>query len=344
MNVARGLLLNRLTEAKIGLSAGEKETTEQSNVFVFEDGMLTTFNGSIMVRVESPLDFDVMVNATDLLALISKIPDDEITMHIKEGELRIKGNGRSYGIRVEQENTMPIGELPSPSKWSKLADNTVTQMIQAARVCSNEKDVDDLTKLVHITPKLIEASDNDRLFRSSSPTGFPGEILIKAKLIMELKGLELTKVSFVEGWVYFKSSSGAMIALQSEVETYHDEIDGILEMEDAEKVTLPQPLVEIVERSEIFTTGDDDAKVHVSIADGKLVLVARKENGWARESKPLAYKGRPLHFQVNPKFLVEMLNKTRDVLVSVGDNPKMKMTTEKVQFVVCLDAAESEEE
>lgn len=332
MQLSRGLLLNRLNEARIGLSTGEEET-EQSNTFAFQNGKLTTFNGRIMVTVDSPLEFDVIVNAKDLLDLMTKLPDDEIQIDIVGNELVIKGEERSYGITVETENNMPLHEISSPSEWHRLKEDVLQHMIQGARICSKEEDAY-LTKMVHISGDKIEASDNDRFYMAEIPTGFPEEVLIEADIILQLKGLELIKVSLAEGWVYFKTSSNAIIAVRTTLDEYMSEIDSIMEMKNSQKVLLPQNLKEIIERSQTFTTQDADARITIHIENGMLILTARKETGWAKEKKRLAYKGTPLTFSIPPKFLIEMLERTREVMV--GDY-KMKMTTEKIQFVVTLD-------
>ena len=341
MIIDRGLLLSRLNEASIGLSTS-KETTEQSGVFAFENGFLTTFNGEIMVRVQSPLDFDVTVSAVDLWKLIEKIPDAQIKVWLDEGKFWVQSitkdeddkcePTREYWTAVEAQNSLPIDMLPQPAKWSRLMEGTVTHLIQAARICSKEDD-DYLTKLVHVTPNFIESTDNNRFFRMTAPTGFPGDTLMPAASMLSLKGLELTKVSFAEGWAYFRTSSGGLLAVRSVLEEYHDDIDSLMEMKDAHAVTLPQNLAEMVGLAEIFT----ESTVSVQIDKGKLTLTATKDHGGATERKKLAYKGPPIHFQVNPKFLVEILEKTRDVLVGNG---KMKMTSGSIQFIVALEMPE----
>lgn len=328
----RGALLARLHEATPGLAS--KATIEQSDCFVFKNGRLTTFNDTIMVRVESPLDFDVVVNAADFMGMVSKCPDEEVTVWLHEGELRIKGNMKKAGISCSQDVALPLDAVPTPDKWHRLGEGTLGLLQQAARTCSDD-DTQFLATCVHVTPDRIEASDNYRLFRVDGATGFPVEVLIPAESIEAIEGMEVVRVAVGEGWAYFKTSSGAEIAVRCSHEKYNDKVDEALAMHNPQEITLPANLAEMVERAEVFNTAQYDAKVGVRIAEGELTLTSRKDNGWYKERKKIEYSGRTLDFEINPKFLVDILARTREVLV---DDRKMKIASDRVQFVVALTA------
>jgi DNA polymerase III beta subunit, C-terminal domain len=335
MDIARGVFLGKLNEAAIGIATSDPTTKiEQSNAFIFEGPDLVTFNGGTMVKTANPLDFSAVVKATDLLKLIEKVPDEQIKVFLKNNEFRVKGVNRNYGITVEGGVTSPFAQVPRPLKWFDLPESTGAALQQAARTCDPSPEAPELTRVVHCLPKRVEACDNWRFFRVDGLTGFPAEILLPGKPLLGLKGAELSKVALTNGWAHFKTASGAVISLRGIVTDYHKDIDTLLDLSaDAEAVTLPAAMAEIVERSEIFTTGENDAKVSIAVSNNQLTITARKENGWAEETKPLAYKGQPLNFKINPKFLVEMLGKTRDVTIGNG---RMRMTAGKTNFVVAL--------
>lgn len=339
MKIQRGDLLAKLNDASPGLT-GNSLTVEQSDCFVFMGDTLYSFNDSIMVRVPNPLGVDMVVKGKDLLDLVAKLPDDELDVELEEGELRIKGTGgsRSYGITASAEPAMPVQEVPTPGKWSKLAEGTVQAMRQAARTCDRKSD-DYLTTAVHVTPDLVEGTDQMRFLRVDGPTGFQERVLLPADAILELKGTELTKVSVGEGWTHFRTGQGATVSLRCAHGDYIDGVEDALKLKKPEKVVLPVSLKEAIERAEIFDHGGGDFKVGVKLSENRLILTARKEGGWGKEKQKMEYGGRPLNFMVAPDLLVEVLSHTREVQV---DGSKMKIQWDRSVFVVCLDANENE--
>jgi hypothetical protein len=332
MIINRGALLARLNEATVGLAS--KETVEQSNSFVFYDGVLMTFNDAIMVRVKSPLDFNVVVNAADLLGIVGKIPDEDVELKINEGELRVIGNRRKAGLVIAAEMLLPVADVPRADKWSRLVEGTTGSMQQAARVC-NDDGSQYLTTCVHVGPDRVEGCDNFRVYRVDGPTGFPASVLLPASAVTELDGLDLTHVAVGQGWTHFQTASGAEISLRCDHGKYFADIDAVLELADAETIILPANLAEMVERAEVFHNGELDALIGIRIGGGELAITSMKDGGWYKERKKIRYDGRPLNFKINPAFLVEVLKKTRDVMV---DNFKIKIASERFQFVVALQA------
>lgn len=345
MNISRGELLSKLNEASIGLGQGAKKTVAQSDCFIFttidEIPTLITFNDEIMVRVPSPLDFDVIVGATELLAILARIPDDEIMVSLVNGEFRIKGKTKTRvaGLVTQAELAMPLDVIAAPGKWHRLGEGVARLMQQAAYVCGDDEAMH-LATHVHVTPDRIEACDNKRMFRADIATGFPGEILLPATSLHELEGMEILKVSMGEGWCHFKTSGGAVISLRCSHEPYID-LDIALEVNNPSKLVLPAELKDIVQRAEVFQDSKFNTRIGIRLTEDQLTITSRKESGWYREKKGIEYSGRDIFFEIQPQFLVEMLERTRDVLV---DDRKMKAESSGIQFVVVLSVKEEEPE
>jgi DNA polymerase III sliding clamp (beta) subunit (PCNA family) len=335
----RESLLGTLKVASVGASLPPKMVVlEQSDCLVFKDGELIAFNDEIMVRCPSPLTFDMVVSAGDLLKILGKLPDKDVELKIKNGELVVKGKRRSAGIVVQKEVALPYTEVPGPAKFHSLGEGVTQTLKQAARTCGKDQS-NPITTMVHVTPDAVEATDNFRLFRSALKTGFPGEVLIPALGLQALETVPLYKVSVNKGWVHFRTSKkkgeGAVVSVRAAMDDYPD-LGPVLKMKQKEVVKLPSNLADMVERSEVMSEGADPL-VHVTVEKGFLTLKQQKENGWYREQKKLPYKGTPLSFQVNPKFLVEVLQRT--TTVQVGKN-KMKIESDGVEFVVTLEKGE----
>jgi hypothetical protein len=103
-------------------------------------------------------------------------------------------------------------------------------------------------------------------------------------------------------------------------------------------VALPENLSDILERAEIMQ--DFGAMIHISIGDGKLSLQAKKEAGWYKESKKVDYSDDPINFEVNLRFLQEILQKTRKVTIAKN---RMRIKSGETVFVVCLEVPEEKE-
>lgn len=334
MNIARGLLLAKLNECAAGLD--NKPELEQSNCFVFKGGRVYTFNGEILVSAESPIPFDAAVNAQEFLGVISKLPDEEIDVSLRGNELRVKGARRSAGIAAGLEIALPIDVVPAPDKWKKVGEGLAGALQQAAKVAGKDE-TQYLATCVNVAPDKVEACDTVRMIRVDMPTGLTGRLLVPAATLERIAGIELVKVAVGDGWLHFKTGAGSSVSVRADPQEYHDGLDTLLELEGPEDVVLPANLREILERAEVFLAAGDEALVNVKIAENELTLTSRKEGGWYREKKRVRYAGRPLHFDINPKFLVDVLKHTRDVKV---DDRRMAIAYDRTRFVVALTAKE----
>lgn len=333
MKVKREELLQSLQFARLGLS-NRGETLEQSNSYVFKDGKLVTFNDEILSRCTSPLgDLQAAVLAEEFLTLVEKLPDEELEVELKGKEMVLVGTRRSAGITAFIEIQLPFDAVPAPEKWYKLGEKTFGMLQQAARICSRDATME-LTTVVHATPKLVESCDNFRLFRATIETGFPEEVLIPAESLLELEPWKVVSVSVGKGWVHFRTEDKThVVSIRCSHEKYHGNLDVLLTLgKDAETVSLPGNLVEIVERSSVMLDAENPA-VQLKMEAGKLTLISRKDTGWYKETKKVKYEGKPLDFEVNAKFLVEVFGRSKDVQV---DSKRLKLVTDEIEFVSAL--------
>jgi hypothetical protein len=332
MKINREMLLNALRFARLG-AATRGETLEQSNSFVFVEDKLITFNDEIMTQSPSPLDFTSAILADELLKIIDKMPDEELEVESKGGEVHVKGAKRSAGITSFKEISLPYDAVPPPGKWSKLGDGVLNMLQQAARTCGRDV-TQELTTLVHVTPKMVEACDNWRLFRADMETGFPEECLLPAASVLQIATLELKRVSINEGWAHFRTSAKQTISIRTSKEKYHSGLDDLLNIGESQEVNLPKNLSDIVSRTVVMMNAEEEPRVSIKLKPEQLTVESRKDTGWYRERKRIKYNGDEMEFEVNPKFLVELLQRTHKVHVS--KRHRIKLEADGVQFVVAL--------
>jgi len=336
LEINRAKFLTLLSEASIGLS--KQEILEQSNCFVFTNDQIITFNDEIYSSVKSPLDFDAIVPAKDLLKIMAKIPDELLDISLDGGEIIIKASRRKAGLSVSSEIHLPFEAVPVPGKWSKLPPGCQDYMIQASQVCESDNS-QYKTTCVHVTPDMIQACDNSRLFRAElKETGFQDEILIPAASIHQIKDLKLKEVSLGDGWVHFNTYSGQILSIRCSHESFHQGLDELLKI-DGDELKLPGNLADMIDRAEVMNE-DKTSEMNITIKDNLLILSSRKDGAWYKEKKKIKYTGPLLNFNVNPKFMVDVLKRNHKVTV---DLHKMKLESEGIQFVVSLSIPTSED-
>ena len=342
MKVNRIDLVKSMKFAKMGTSA-RGETVEQSNAFVFANDELITFNDEILTRSPSLMPDELMkdemafaVPADDILKVLEKLPDDEVSIKVEDGHMIIEGMRKEVGVDCFAEILLPYDAIPVPSGWSKLEEANVPMMLQqAARTCGKDA-TSALTTLVHATPEHIEACDNWRMFRAEMNTGFPEACLMPATSVMKLDGLDIKRVSIGEGWAHFRTSKKQIVSIRCSHEKYHEGMDALLDIgDDAIKTILPNNLGEILGRAAMMIGVEDEPYVRVHLSEGKLLIESRKSSGWYKERKRVKYTGKDITFDVHPKFLAEILQRTREVWIG-SDGKRLAVEADGVQFVVAL--------
>jgi hypothetical protein len=337
MRVTRTELLAALSRAMPGLS--KRETLEQSNCFVFQGDRIRTFNDQIAISTPSPVEMDAVVSY-DLIDLLEKLPDAEVDVTTTESEVLVKGKKRSAGIARQTELLLPLDAIPVPEGWATLKDGVSHTLHQASQVCGNDP-FEPLTTVVHIGKARIEGCDNYRYLRADGKTGFGGSLLIPAASLDAVWSLHPFKQMATDnGWALLRTEDGTEIAMRCVEGEYFKDLDGLLNVEDGEDVTLPSSLHEAVQRSIVMCESGHDAVIEIAIARGVLKLLARKEGGWFRERMKVKYSGRPIRFSTNPNLITDLLARTRKVVVG---SKQMKITVDNTQFVIGLMAEKGED-
>jgi len=333
MRIKRETMLGMLRRADVGRTADRRlETLEQCKCYIFDGGEIITFNDEICYRGPCPLEFTAAVPGKLLWSLLDRMPDDEVRLQRKGSELLVRGKNRQAGVACAREVLLPYDVVPAPDKWTALSNpgEFVKLLRMAAQTCGKDY-AEILTTVVHITPELIEASDNTRLFRARIDTGFPTEVCVPGRTIEKVCGMPLQSVCLQEGWVQFQLDDGAVVSLRCYHEDYHDNIEDVLEVR-GEKMLLPSILSEMLGRAEIMQD-EELPLVEVVVEDNMLCLTARKEGGWIRERRRVPYNKEALKFHINPQFLRDILTYSRRITVGPS---RIKLAKGSIEFVTAL--------
>lgn len=327
--VNREAMLRALELLTPGLSA--RETIAQSSCIVFKGDRAFTFNEEVLASVDSPVPGTVgAVKAKPLLDLLSRLTDDvDLEVEHKGGELLIKGSGRRSGIRMEAEVLLPVEAVETPSIWRKL-DPDFCEGINMVHPCAGTDNQKFMLTCIHIHPDFVEACDRFQVARFPVKTGVESEILIRAVSLKKILGCGMVEVSETGGWIHFRSEGGLVISLRRFLEDYAD-LSAMLDSSRMTKITLPGALQEIVSRAEIFLVdAGPGSLLTVDISPEWITVMGEGISGWYRERKPVIYLGDPIQFQIPPKLLVAITQRSLECLVG-----EKRLVVDTGKFVYC---------
>lgn len=336
MRIDREELLRKLEAVAPGLAI--KEAVEQSSCFVFQKGRVITFNDEIACSTSCEIGFEGAVAAKPLLDLLAKLAEKELDLVVETAELIVKGKRRRAGITREATITLPVGVVEPPVKWTDI-DTEFTEAISVVQHCAGKDPNNFALTCIHLTPDFAESCDNFQVARYPVKTGVAAPCLVKRDSIRHIVGLGMTEVSETKTWIHYRNPSELVFSVRREVHDFQD-LNHILEMEGT-PTTLPGGLAEAVAKAEIFSAQNaENNVVIVELRAGQLRLRGVGVSGWYEERKEVKWTGEPFSFSIEPKLLLEIVNRTNDCIITPG---RLKVDGGKFVFVTCLGKVDGNE-
>lgn len=326
MSVDRKKILESLQAVRPGLA--NQEVIEQSNCFIFVDGMVYTYNDEIAVSNPVDLDINGAVSAKELFELLSKIKDDKVDIEIDKGELIIAGAGTA-GIRLQEDVTLPFLELPEDLDWGEVPVD-FSEALQVCIFSAAPESVSAILNSIHVSKGYAESCDNFRITRYYLDSDL--ELLIPASSARIISGYTFSFCSKYDGWIHFESEEGLRFSCRTYEEDY-PHLDEYLDV-DGDEVELPKGLSGMLDCSGIFSQTDDSNLVEIDIQKGKCIVRSENEKGWY-ESPPAKIEATEVDFvfSMNPSILKDILKLTSSA--TLGDNA-IKFITENFEHAVTL--------
>ena len=330
MRVNRQEFLKSLESVVPGLTS--KETIGQSSYFVFQDEKVRTFNDEIACLCDTPLDITGAVSGKSLLAMLRKMPDDEIGIEVDGGEFIVKGKSRrKASFRMEEEIEMPIEEIEIPEEWSELNEE-FSEAIGIVHKCVSNDESNFILTCVHIHPEYVEGMDDFQSIRYPVSLGLKKSILVRQKALKGVVGVDANEFSETESWIHFRNQTGLVLSCRRYVEEYPD-LSKLLEA-SGKPIKLPNRLDEVIGRAEIFSSEniEDDKVVSVELKSGRIKLEGIGSTGHYTEVKQVEYDGPVVKFTISPSMLLEVIKCSGKCLISPG---KLMVKSDKFTFVAC---------
>jgi len=336
MKTNREKLLEQIEMVLPGIS--QREIIEQSSCVIFKDNRITTYNDEVSCSSKSCLDIECAVPAMPLVSLLRKLPEETLSIEIKEGELFIKGKSRRSGIKIEQEILLPIDSVEKPKKWKPLPDD-FTEAIKLVQECAGKDETMFILTCVHITPKWIEACNNHQAARYKIKIDIEEPILIRKESLKNIISLNMTEFSITKTWAHFKNPDGLVLSCRKFVEKY--ESLGKFFKRTGEPITLPKGLKEAADKAQIFSAEDADSnEVEISIENNKIRIKGNGVSGWFTETKKIKYKGGSQKFTISPILLSNLVENHNACEIAEGI---IKVSSGKFNYVASLGKVENNE-
>lgn len=337
MKINRETLLNDLTLVKAGLSA--REFIEQSSCFVFQAGVVMTFNDEVACRKKIGLKITGAVQASSLLDILGKLEEDELEVEEVEGALEFRGKRKLFSVVKDAEVFLPIDRVEMPDKWHPL-DKSFIEGIGLVKHCVSTDQSRFLLTCVHIHPEFIESCDNHQMMRVSVKTGLKNPILVRGTSLEQLTTLAMTKVALTKSWIHFQNEEGLIYSCRRYVEDYPS-LDKLLDSK-GHRVSIPKGLVQASDRAAVFATDKvGDALVKVVLTEGTIEVAGEGLTGWYKERKKVVYKGPRLEFLISPTLLHHISERYEEATIG---SEKMAVRGERWQYVTVLGAATDKDE
>lgn len=334
MNVInRQKFLDTLNRVKAGLSP--REFIEQSSCFVFQGGLVTTFNDELACRMKSGVGFEGAVQAASLLEILDKIPDEELEVLENEaGELEFRGKRRRFGVTRDKEIFLPLDRVEVPEKWRALPKEFL-EAVSMVQHCVSTDESRFLLTCVHITATHVEACDNLQAMRVLAALPLKTPTLVRGTSLAHILDHAMNEIALTANWVHFRNAEGLMISSRRYAEDYPN-LDNIMQVKGSE-VELPKGLKEATECAGIFAKDKaGDPLVEVAIKEGRLSVAGRGLSGWYKEVRATTYVGSPINFLIAPSLLAMIVEKYDKATIS---KDKLKAESATWQYVSVLGTA-----
>lgn len=330
MKVSREDLLHVLESVSPGLS--DREELEQSTCFAFQGGNVYTFNDHVSCSAPSRLGKELTgaVRAKSLLAILQKMPVDEVDVYAEGNELVLKGKGRRESrLRLEAEVLLPFHLVETPEEWKKVHED-FADGITLVQECALKKSESFVVTCVHIHPKWVEAFDNKQVTRYKMKTGVSSPILVRKDSVRHVPHLGMTEIAETASWVHFRNPDGVTLSCRRYAEEYTDLTEVLKARGDP--VQLPKGLENAVDCASVFSEDNaEDKSVWVTLKAESVTVQGIGAVGRYTETRKTSYAGKPVSFSISPKLLLEVTRKHNECEIGkdrlIVDGGKWKYVT-----------------
>ena len=334
MKINRQQFINALTKVKPGLA--NNEIIEQSTHFIFDNNIIRTFNDEIAITHKFETGLVGSVSAKEFYTLFTKIPDEEITAEIKDGKFIFKGKGKRVTFNIEEDvtltNIQPAG--PRAKLWMDLPENFCDCVRYCGFSTSRNMTRPELT-CVSICGKQAISCDAVRATQIEMDCEIEKDFLLPGVAAEIINNYNPHRFYMDANWIHFINKENTTFSCRQVSEEYPVEaIKGVFDVK-GKKVSLPEELKEILERSKVLVSGEMDSKeVVIAFKKGKIICQATGAVGQITEQVDTGYKDKDLKIIIHPELLMEIMKRVSEA--TIGDDKILFKDKEGFEHVIIL--------
>jgi len=319
MELNREELLKELQSVASGLSS--REVVEQSTCFVFQNGIISTYNDEVTCCRKTLLnEINGAVRSDPLLDILSKLPDKTIKIRFEEkngtNRLIILGKRRRVTLAMDAEIHLPIESVKLPKKWFALS-NKFIEAIQMAKGCTADESSDFGLSCIHCAPEFIEACDRLQAARIKVNIGLKQSVLIRKESINHIIPLAVIKWGLTKTWIHFRNKDGLTISCRRYSADEYRNLDSIYDNLKGSRIRLSDGLLDVGSRANILSKQNPEGNyLTVQIEQGKIKISSSSISGKYTEFATLrGYNGKGTKFCIPPDTLKYIIKEHKTVLI-----------------------------
>lgn len=315
MKVNKEQLLKALAQVKPGLS--NNEMLEQSTHFCFSPNSIRTYNDQISVTYKIDTGISGTIPATKFYQLIQKLPERDLEIEMKEGNVMIQSGRSSSHILTQEQINIPVIDPDQIKGWSPLPEDFCESLSFCSFSASRDMTRPSFT-CIHIKGDTTESFDNFRGTIKKLSGKINDDFLLPATVANELIKYSPIKYAVMDNWIHFINEEGTLFSSRT-VDDVFPEILPLFEF-DGVSISLSDKVQEIVDRIQVLATAEfeQDRVIKMTINKGKLTCRGEGDLGWIQEYTKVDYKGDIIEISIHPTFLYQILKYSTDIMIGDG--------------------------
>jgi DNA polymerase III sliding clamp (beta) subunit (PCNA family) len=330
--IKRTELKEALEIVKPGLAS--KEIIEQSTSFAFMGDKVVTYNDKIsMSHPVKGLDITGAVKADEMYQLLSKLKADEMSLEVQDNEIIIKAGKSTAGLMLAGEITLPLDQIDEIDKMLPIPDGFLEGIRLAVQSCARDMSREVLT-CIEVKGDKLNSSDNMRLSVVKLAKAMPVDtFLLPADVVPLVLQMKASQIALTEGWVHFGNAAGTMLSARIFADSFPD-VSKLLQIIYTVEITLPEGLLEMMDRATVFSKRDHylDERVVIQIEPKKIRIKGESETGWYKEVAKCAYDGDVITFDMVPFLFKDILGKVNTCKYS-KEQGVLKFESKEWQYI-----------
>jgi len=305
--------------AKVKPSVANNSLIEQSDHFIFDDNKIWAYNDQVTICQKFQSGLTGAVKADSFFKLLNKIPDEEITLVLEPGKVKISGKKIKANIKIDPDVKIIPLIVPAinSKKWETLPDNFDKAVAFSAFSCSRNLIRPELTCLL-IEKGFCIGCDTFRGTKYELSSTMEQEFLLPATAGKELANYNPHKVIADKegGWIHFINRENTTFSCRTYPDEYPEQIWAFFDVE-GEEIVLPEGFIDAVGRAEVLLTADFDLDRIVTLTIDNNMVVCTSEGAYGdfEEKADVEYQGEPLEIKVHPALLSEILKHLTTVVI-----------------------------